>query len=99
MKVSNHFCSLKDIVDIFSSDQNEKRQLLTAGLPVGRGLTAKAARELGLIEGTPVGSGVIDASVERLLYGRMITPSLPLAMQVGLGLLELGTILTRKATI
>ena len=35
--------------------------VLTAGLPVGKGLSKKAAEELGLLEGTPVGSGVIDA--------------------------------------
>ncbi|KAI0319179.1 Pentulose kinase [Amylostereum chailletii] len=35
--------------------------LLTAGVPVGKGLSKKAAEELGLLEGTPVGSGVIDA--------------------------------------
>ena len=35
--------------------------VLTAGLPVGKGLSKKAAEELGLLEGTPIGSGVIDA--------------------------------------
>jgi ribulose kinase len=35
--------------------------VLTAGMPVGRGLSKKAAEKLGLVEGTPVGSGVIDA--------------------------------------
>lgn len=35
--------------------------VLTAGMPVGNGLTKSAAEKLGLIEGTPVGSGVIDA--------------------------------------
>ncbi|KAG8997560.1 hypothetical protein FRB90_012482 [Tulasnella sp. 427] len=35
--------------------------VFTAGLPVGRGLTKQAATDLGLMEGTPVGSGVIDA--------------------------------------
>ncbi|KAJ7477167.1 hypothetical protein B0H11DRAFT_2030012 [Mycena galericulata] len=38
-----------------------KQNVLTAGLPVGNGLSKKAAEELGLVEGTPVGSGVIDA--------------------------------------
>ena len=37
--------------------------VLTAGKPVGDGLTARAAEELGLEPGTPVGSGVIDACV------------------------------------
>lgn len=36
-------------------------QVATAGLPVGKGLSKKAAEELGLLEGTPVGSAVIDA--------------------------------------
>lgn len=35
--------------------------ILTAGQPVGRGLSKKAAEELGLKEGTAVGSAVIDA--------------------------------------
>ncbi|KAM0746318.1 Pentulose kinase [Meredithblackwellia eburnea MCA 4105] len=35
--------------------------ILTAGQPVGKGLSAQAAEELGLLEGTAVGSGVIDA--------------------------------------
>ncbi|KZT27079.1 Pentulose kinase [Neolentinus lepideus HHB14362 ss-1] len=35
--------------------------VLNAGLPVGNGLSKRAAEELGLLEGTPVGSGVIDA--------------------------------------
>ncbi|OBZ71867.1 hypothetical protein A0H81_08080 [Grifola frondosa] len=37
------------------------KKVLTAGLPVGSGLSKRAAEELGLVEGTPVGSGVIDA--------------------------------------
>lgn len=37
--------------------------VLTAGLPVGKGLSKKAAAELGLVEGTAVGSGLIDALV------------------------------------
>jgi len=35
--------------------------VLTAGKPVGDGLTARAAAQLGLEPGTPVGSSVIDA--------------------------------------
>lgn len=35
--------------------------VLTAGQPVGKGLSAQAAQELGLNEGTAVGSGAIDA--------------------------------------
>ena len=34
---------------------------LIAGIPVGEGLTKVAAEELGLTEGTPVGSAIIDA--------------------------------------
>lgn len=35
--------------------------VLTAGQPVGDGLSEKAANEMGLLPGTPVGSGLIDA--------------------------------------
>lgn len=35
--------------------------VLSAGEPVGGGLTKTAAEELGLAQGTPVGSGVVDA--------------------------------------
>ena len=38
-----------------------QEEVLTAGMPVGNGLSKKAAEEMGLLEGTPVGSGVIDA--------------------------------------
>jgi len=34
---------------------------MTAGLPIGTGLNKQAADNLGLLEGTPVGSAVIDA--------------------------------------
>ncbi|KAJ7367864.1 FGGY family of carbohydrate kinase [Mycena albidolilacea] len=36
-------------------------RVLTAGQPVGKGLSTKTAEEWGLVEGTPVGSGIIDA--------------------------------------
>ena len=36
-------------------------RLLRAGMRVGGGLSKEAAEELGLVEGTPVGSGLIDA--------------------------------------
>lgn len=36
-------------------------KVLTAGIPIAGGLSETAAKELGLLPGTPVGSGVIDA--------------------------------------
>jgi ribulose kinase len=36
-------------------------EVRSAGMPVGQGLSEKAAEELGLRKGTPVGSAVIDA--------------------------------------
>jgi ribulose kinase len=36
-------------------------EVLNAGMPVGQGLSKQAAEDLGLLEGTPVGSAVIDA--------------------------------------
>lgn len=36
-------------------------KVLTAGLPIAKGLNDQAAKQLGLNPGTPVGSGVIDA--------------------------------------
>ncbi|KAI0334932.1 Pentulose kinase [Cubamyces sp. BRFM 1775] len=42
-------------------EQLGREEVLTAGMPVGNGLSKKAAEETGLLEGTPVGSGVIDA--------------------------------------
>jgi ribulose kinase len=38
-------------------------EMLYAGMPVGEGLSEKAAEEMGLTEGTPVGSAIIDAFV------------------------------------
>lgn len=37
------------------------QQIVEPGTPVGSGLTAEAARDLGLAEGTPVSAGMIDA--------------------------------------
>jgi len=37
------------------------REILVAGMPVGKGLSKSAAKELGLVEGTAVGSALIDA--------------------------------------
>ncbi|XP_006459750.1 hypothetical protein AGABI2DRAFT_202125 [Agaricus bisporus var. bisporus H97] len=39
----------------------EDGNVLTAGTPIGTGLSKQAAQELGLVEGTPVGSALIDA--------------------------------------
>ncbi|KAF8966485.1 hypothetical protein BDZ97DRAFT_1808098 [Flammula alnicola] len=39
----------------------EGEEVLVAGMPVGEGLSNKAAEELGLVPGTPVGSALIDA--------------------------------------
>src|SRR5260370_23412015 len=36
-------------------------EIVGAGMPVGRGLTGSAARDFGLLEGTPVGASLIDA--------------------------------------
>ena len=35
--------------------------VLTAGLPIGTGLSKQGAKDLGLLEGMPAGSAVIDA--------------------------------------
>ncbi|TDL29142.1 Pentulose kinase [Rickenella mellea] len=50
----------KDGYALIGAERGPK-DVLTAGLPVSEGLSEEAARELGLIPGTPVGSGVIDA--------------------------------------
>lgn len=39
----------------------EGQQACCPGAPVGRGLTAEAAADLGLIQGTAVGASLIDA--------------------------------------
>ncbi|KAH9986788.1 Pentulose kinase [Russula vinacea] len=70
-------------------DRNEFAALgtdvLNAGKPVGDGLTVRAAAELGLEPGTPVGSGVIDAYAgwlgtiaARQEEGGEVSPSVPL---------------------
>ena len=60
--------------------------VLTAGMPVGHGLCKKAAQELGLAEGTPVGSALIDACVGPLLLLDYFFNSHLLAMRDGWGL-------------
>lgn len=47
--------------DQIGGTPGENGLILTAGQPVGRGLTAQSAKEFGLLAGTPVGSAVIDA--------------------------------------
>jgi len=42
------------------------RDILVAGMPVGKGLSKSAAEELGLVEGTAVGSALIDAQVQSM---------------------------------
>lgn len=37
------------------------QEILAPGMPVGKGLTREAAIELNLLEGTPVGTSLIDA--------------------------------------
>lgn len=46
------------------ADEGFKRigtKVVPAGMPLGQGLTAEAANDLGLLAGTPVGAGLIDA--------------------------------------
>lgn len=52
---------MKRNFDQIGGTPGENGLILTAGQPVGQGLTAEAANDLGLREGTPVGSAVIDA--------------------------------------
>ncbi len=47
-------------------------QVLTAGQPVGNGLNKEAAADFGLVEGTPVGSAVIDACVGDAIEGGLL---------------------------
>ena len=49
------------VIDQYAQIGAAEGNVLTAGLPVGKGLSKRAAEEFGLVEGTPVGSGLIDA--------------------------------------
>jgi ribulose kinase len=49
------------VVEDYKAIGANKGNVLTAGSPVGKGLSGRAAQELGLVEGTPVGSALIDA--------------------------------------
>ncbi|WVQ98038.1 hypothetical protein IAU59_005160 [Kwoniella sp. CBS 9459] len=52
---------VKDDFDQLGGIPGKNGLILTAGQPVGKGLSKAAAESLGLVEGTAVGSGVIDA--------------------------------------
>jgi ribulose kinase len=47
--------------DVIDMDRQMGAEVLPAGHPIKSGLSKQAAEELGLIAGTPVGSGLIDA--------------------------------------
>ena len=59
------FAGSKQVKDDFSAlggqPGKSKHLIHTAGQPIGKGLSKQAADELGLVEGTAVASGVIDA--------------------------------------
>ncbi|WVR09762.1 hypothetical protein IAU60_006838 [Kwoniella sp. DSM 27419] len=52
---------VKDDFDQLGGIPGKNGLILTAGQPVGKGLSKAAAESLGLVEGTAVGSAVIDA--------------------------------------
>jgi ribulose kinase len=58
-----HKIGLGELVDreFAAIGARKTADLLYAGMPVGQGLTKKAAEEMGLVEGTPVGSAIVDA--------------------------------------
>lgn len=58
---ADYFCQIG--LDVLADEQFARigTRIVEPGTPVGRGLTAEAAAELGLAPGTPVGAGLIDA--------------------------------------
>lgn len=81
-----------DLLDFYERDSGRERLTLTAGQPVGSGLSAKAAAELGLVAETPVGSSVIDAYA-----GWVGTIATPLQGEDGVVLSASSTRLTASA--
>ena len=59
-----HKIGLGELVDRnFAPVGGRNKEVLYAGMPVGEGLSKEAAEEMGLVQGTPVGSAIIDAFV------------------------------------
>jgi len=56
----------------------EGDDVLIVGMPVGKGLSQRAAEELGLVPGTPVGSALVDAYVSLSLSSKLPLPLLML---------------------
>ena len=87
-----HQIGLNEIVENRFSQVGACESLIP-GLPVGEGLSKEAAEELGLVEGTPVGSAIIDAYGVFLyrFINRLIIHTFFIAMQGGMEAWLLGT--------